>query len=176
MPMVRPSGPGNFWQSAPFPSRIPLRSLLGSWRPVGLIFPPRFASLVKRWMPARPMSCYSGIVSCGRYGASVNRKGVLANHEDEYNGECFNVRPAKRQDLGTPETAEDVRPLFVGFTEGEKTPLRRVYVPSKAQLDPPVYFVKNGENSLQSIPWARPSGATQTVLSFSTCGVALWFR
>lgn len=62
----------------------------------------------------------------------------------EYNGECFNVRPAKRQDLGTPETAEDVRPLFVGFTEGEKTPLRRVYVPSKAQLDPPVYFVKNG--------------------------------
>ncbi len=62
----------------------------------------------------------------------------------DYNGERFNVRPAKRQDLGTPETAEDTRPLFVGFTDGEKTPLRRAYVPSKVKLDPPVFFVKNG--------------------------------
>ncbi len=81
----------------------------------------------------------------------------------EYRGERFNVRPAKRQDLGTPETADDTRPLFVGFTDGDKTPLRRAYVPSKKQLEPPVYFVKHdGElvsiDTLDAPEWCGEDG------------------
>ena len=59
-----------------------------------------------------------------------------------YNGARLDVRPAKRQDLGTPETVDDARPLFVGFTDGDKTPLRRAYVPSKP-TDAPLFFVKH---------------------------------
>lgn len=80
----------------------------------------------------------------------------------EYNGERLDVRPAKRQDLGTPETADDTRPLFVGFTDGDKTPLRRAYVPIKP-TDVPLFLIKhNGEivniDTLGETEWCGADG------------------